>query len=289
MIRQYGYDVRTVDHWLKEALSGDGVWFARWATDQLLKFKMSNKVTDYVWASWVLLQLKDVMDYFQRVTVEADNVIARDGMQDTEAKRFDDLFSLLEEIFNSTREFLRTTPKSRVGIEELLSIANESDIVCMGNDFSIRLTYRDMRNTQRMSRSACYKVISGHLVARLRARKHCVPVENAIRIMLQVIPQLDWETLRHIHFGDWCEMLTNYGFAAYADSLERYILEHKDWLDTGGATPLSVVSHSLRTPSVLFPLDPRPPPSFDSQSQGQRMMMTMTTIFQPREARSGRT
>lgn len=157
MIRQYGYDVRTVDHWLKEALSGDGVWFARWATDQLLKFKMSNKATDYVWASWVLLQLKDVMDYFQRVTVEADNVIARDDMQDTEAKRFDDLFSLLEEMLNSTREFLRTTAKSRVGIEELLSIANESDIVCMGNDFSIRLSYRDMRNTQRMSRSAYYK------------------------------------------------------------------------------------------------------------------------------------
>lgn len=270
MIRQYGYDVRTVDHWLKEALSGDGVWFARWATDQLLKFKMSNKVTDYVWASWVLLELKDVMDYFQRVTVEADNTIARDGMQDTEAKRFDDLFSLLEEMLNSTREFLQTTPKSRVGIEELLSIAHESDIVCMGNDFSIRLTYRDMRNTQRMSRSACYKVISGHLVARLRARKHSVPVENAIRIMLQVIPLLDWETLQHIHFGDWCETLTNYGFAAYADTLGRYILEYKDWLDVGGVTPLSVVSHSLRTPSAVFPLDPRPPPSFDPESPGQK-------------------
>lgn len=270
MLREYGYDVRTVDYWLREATSEDGVWFARWATDQLLKFKMSNRVTGYVWASWILLQLRDAMDDFQRVTVEADDVNARDGVQDVEAKRFNDLLSLLEKMLNSTREFLRTNPKSRIDIEELLSTANESDIICMGNDFSIRLTYRDMRNTQRMSHSACYKVISGHRVARLRARKHCVPVENAIRIMLQVIPQLDWETLQHVGFGDWCETLTNYGFAAYANTLERYILEHKDWHDTGSATPLSVVSHSLRTPAAIFPLDAHPPPSFGAETLGQK-------------------
>lgn len=257
MMREYDYDVETVDAWHREAVSDDGVWFVRWVTDHLLRFKMSRKVTQYVWASWILIELGSFMNDLHRTTVEADNAITRDGLQDTEAKRFDDMLSFLEQMFNFTRESLQKTPGSRFGMEELLNIAN--DIVCLGRDFSLHLTYRTMRQTQRLAPAVCFKVIAGHVITRLRERKYSLPVDNAVRIMLQVIPRLDWCTLSDIDLGDWYDTLKKYGFAANADTLEVAIMQHKDFLDVGGATPLRVVSHSLRTPTAILPLDHRPP------------------------------
>lgn len=270
MMREYDYDVETVEGWQREAVSDDGVWFVRWVTDHLLRFKMSRKVTQYVWASWILIELESFMNDLDKMTVEADNAIIRDGLQDTEATRFNDMLSLLEQMFNFTRESLQKTPGSRFGMDELLNIANESDIVCLGHDFSLHLTYRTMRQTQRLAPGVCFKVIAGHVIARLRERKYSLPVDNAVLIMLQVIPQLDWYTLSDIDLIDWFETLRKYGFAANADTLEVAILQHKDFLDVGGATPLSVVSHSLRTPTAILPLDHRPPLSRGYENPSQK-------------------
>jgi hypothetical protein len=118
-----------------------------------------------------------------------------------------------------------------------------------------------MEHVQGLKRDVCFQVISGHVIYRLKMTNHSLPVDNAVRIMLQVITQLDEYTLSKIPLEGWCAMIRRYGFAANADNLTAAI-NNEDRLQSGAATPVNVVSHSLRTPTAILPLDHRPPPVF---------------------------
>jgi hypothetical protein len=116
-------DVRALD------VDDGGVWFVRWVTDHMLMFMTSDRVTEYVWASYVVMQLSDIMDEIQQMTVEIDIIISRNGQKEFEATRFNDMLTLLEDLFGLTQESLQRAGNSHVGIEELLNIARETDII----------------------------------------------------------------------------------------------------------------------------------------------------------------
>jgi len=258
--REYRYDVKTARQWYNEAVVNNSpVWFARWATDHLLNFLISGRVSNNTWTTWYLMELSDVMDDFEKATESFDQAIINGRLQEVEATRFDELLNLLTECFSYTEQSLKETRDSNTGIEELLGIANESDIVCLQNDLNLRLTYRDMRQTQCLPRHVCFRVISGHVIERLKARKHSVPVDNALRNMLKVIPELDEYILSKIPLEDWYATLKKCGFAVNAATLAMGI-QNEHFLRSAPATPASVVSHSQRTPRALLPLDHRPSP-----------------------------
>jgi mevalonate kinase len=95
----------------------------------MLMFMTSDRVTEYVWASYVVMQLSDIMDEIQQMTVEIDIIISRNGQKEFEATRFNDMLTLLEDLFGLTQESLQRAGNSHVGIEELLNIARETDII----------------------------------------------------------------------------------------------------------------------------------------------------------------
>ena len=64
MLREFDYEVKTIDKWHREAEKGDIAWFVRLITDYLLKYKISDGITHYVWASWVSMGSTEVMEAF---------------------------------------------------------------------------------------------------------------------------------------------------------------------------------------------------------------------------------
>ena len=151
MTIEHGYIVPTVHQWYGDAIKNGAVWFIRWATDQILKFRLSGNVSDVEWAEHVQDGLKFIMKEIEGLTIETDNRISLNGLKEAEAIRFNDLLSILVECFSYTRRSLEITPNSRIGVDELLRIANESDIVCMRSDINLRLSYAAMREAQNSS------------------------------------------------------------------------------------------------------------------------------------------
>lgn len=131
MTRKYGYTVAEVDVWHRDGIQSGGVWFVRWVTDHILNFLTTRRVTNYVWAAYVLIHLSDVMDELHAKTVKADNAISLKGQKEIEATRSIDMLNLLEDLFKHTQDALRSDGDSHVGMDELLWIANEADIICM--------------------------------------------------------------------------------------------------------------------------------------------------------------
>lgn len=264
MTRRYGYTVAEVDAWHQDAIGCDGVWFVRWVTDHILNFLTTRRVTDYVWAAYIVMHLSDVMEELQAKTVEADKAISLKGQKEVEATRSNNMLSLLEDLFKRTEDALRSDGDSHVGMDELLWIANEADIICMQTDLNLQLTYASMKKEQNLERHICFKVIFGHLINRLEKRNHSLPVDNAVKIMLRVIPRLDEYTVSMIPLQKWRSTLKKYGFAVHADTLTVGIAIEPH-LRSGAATPESVVSHSLRTPAAILQVYDRALPVYDRQ------------------------
>jgi hypothetical protein len=259
LTREYDYDVETVRMWRREAVYDGGVHFVRWVTDHMLEFMTSDRVAKYVWGSYVVMQLSDIMDEIQQMTVEIDNIISRKGQKEVETTRFNTMLTLLEDLFGFTQEALQRTGNSHIGIQELLSIARETDIIRTRSDFNLCMIYADMEHVQGVERPVCFQVISGHVIYRLKMTNHSLPVDNAVRIMIKVIPQLDGYTLSKIPLEDWYATLERYGFAASADKLVAAV-NGEDLLESDTATPVNGGLYPPRTPAATLPQDHRPPP-----------------------------
>jgi hypothetical protein len=102
LTREYDYGVTTVRMWRREAVHDGEVQLVRWVTDHMLMFMTSDRVTEYVWGSYVVMQLSDIMDKIQQMTVKADNIISRNGLKEVEATSFNDMLTLLDDLFGLT-------------------------------------------------------------------------------------------------------------------------------------------------------------------------------------------
>jgi hypothetical protein len=98
----------------------------------MLMFMTSDRVTEYVWASYVVMQLSDIMDEIQQMTVEIDIIISRNGQKEFEATRFNDMLTLLEDLFGLTQESLQ-----RAGNSQHCPRDRHHP---MRNDFNLRMT-----------------------------------------------------------------------------------------------------------------------------------------------------
>ena len=146
--------------------------FVRWAIDRILPPRLMSKIPGDVWTQHVLNALRDVGAELQRATKEIDDEILRKGQKDTEVRRFNDLIFLLDECLNYIQQHLRTYDKikSRLGVDELGSIANDTDIVCcMRSDVHLRREYLASREAKD-PRFICFMKMAELTVKRLRDR-----------------------------------------------------------------------------------------------------------------------
>lgn len=189
--------------------------------------------------------LSSVAKEFQRVTEEIDKDLARRGLKDGETVRFNDLHCLLAECFYYVEESLKITPNSRAGVDQLRKIiANETDIVFMFHDAEVRLRVEYMILEQTLSRHDCFKQIAAVVIDRLGLVGCALPIELALRVMLEVIPDLDASTLQKVSFEDWYSTLNRHGMDSDAKALATA-------LKGGIRTPSSLnLFRDTRSPSI---------------------------------------
>jgi hypothetical protein len=121
----------------------------------------------------------NIMRELQHATTDIDVRIKTKAQKQAEVIRFNNLVILLTQWFGCTERSLEITANSCVSVDELLNIANKSDIVCTRTDINLRLSHSIMKDTQGLPHQVCYRAISRRLVERLEERKHAIPVDNA--------------------------------------------------------------------------------------------------------------
>jgi hypothetical protein len=135
----------------------------------------------------------------------------------------------------------------------------------MRTDQNLRLTYRYMERVQGSERHVCFKVVSGYVINRLRKWDHSLPIDNAVGIMLEVIPQLDHYTLSNAPLEEWYATLKIYGFGTEADTL-AVATDNEAFLRSDAANPQSAVSPSLQIPTAIITFHNRPSPLHHDES-----------------------
>jgi len=256
----------TVHEYHRDANTG-GLYrakFVRWAVDRILPPRLMSKIPRDLWAQHVLDALRDVAAELKRATKEIDDEVARKGLQHAVSIRSNDLFQLLGECLKYTEQYLkvqdeeelRRNPteqrqktdddeKYRLGVDDLALIANDTDLVsCMQSDVHLRKEYYDLRK-MRVPRNVCFRNMGRMVLKRLRHRGHSIPLDNAVRVMLRVIPRLDALTLETLPFQDWYETLLRHGLDTEAETFCTAMKNHPT-LHKGAVTPKDKRSSSVK-------------------------------------------
>ena len=218
--------------------------FVRWATNQILSPRLMDKIPSSDWSDRILEQFQDVAAELQRATTEIDNEIVRKRQLGAEGIRFDALHDLLEKCFSYTEEHLRVH-NSRIGVDALGMIANEIDIIdCMKSGNNLRGQYVAMRQTGE-ARHICFQHTAQLVLKRLKERGHPIPLDNALRNMLKVVPDLDALTLETLCVQDWYMTLVDHGMAAEAEAFDTAM--DKNQSESGASTPKGKRSASVQS------------------------------------------
>jgi hypothetical protein len=185
--------------------------------------------------------------------------------------RFNNLVILLTQWFGCTERSLEITANSCVSVDEPLNIANESDIVCTRTDINLRLSYSIMKDTQGLPHHVCYRAISRRLVERLEERKHAIPVDNALRVMLKVIPKLNNLIVESLPLDNWYETLNSQGLDKEATPLATG-MNGRPAFPSGASTPKALQSlpYQKSSPSLQVP-DRTPPQRGDREASEKKL------------------
>lgn len=242
----------------------DRAKFVRWAVDRILPPRLMSRIPRDLWAQHVLDALRDVTAELQRATKEIDDEIARKGLHHAVSIRSNDLLQLLGECLKYTEQYLKVQDeeklrrnsaeqhqkteddeKCRLGVDDLALIANDTDLVCcMQSDVHLRKEYYDLRK-MKVPRNVCFRNMGRMVLKRLRDRGHSIPLDNAVRVMLGVIPKLDALTLETLPFQEWYENLLGHGLDIEAEAFYTAMKNHPT-LHKGAVTPTGKRSASVQ-------------------------------------------
>lgn len=246
----HGVAVQTIHKYHNQANEGGEKRgeFVRWATNQILSPRLMDKIPSSDWSDRILEQFQDVAAELQRATTEIDNEIVRKRQLGAEFIRFDALHDLLEKCLSYTEEHLRVH-KSRIGVDALGMIANEIDMIdCMKSENNLRGQYVAMRQAGE-ARHICFQHTAHLVLKRLKERGHPIPLDNALRNMLKVVPDLDALTLETLCVQDWYMTLVDHGMAAEAEAFDTAM--DKIQSESGASTPKGKRSASVQSRSGM--------------------------------------
>jgi hypothetical protein len=196
--------------------------FVRWATEKILTPRIEKQISRGTWARRVLRDFQGVAMELQRATTEIDNEILSSGLEGAEDFRFQVLLGLLKQCLRYTADNLSANAdnKCRIGVDELVLIANDIDVAyCLELDTNLRSEYLTMRNKDE-KRHICFQHIADLVIKRIEEKGHPILLDNAVRVMLKVIPKLDALTLRDVRHQDWCSILKDHGLDAEAEAFD---------------------------------------------------------------------
>lgn len=238
--------------------------FVRWAVDRILPPRLVSKIPRDLLAQHVLDALRDVTAELQRATKEIDDEIARKGLHHAVSIRSNDLLQFLGECLKYTEQYLKVqdeeelrrnsaeqhqktddVERHRLGVDDLALIANDTDLVyCMQSDVHLCREYYNLRK-MKVPRNICFRNMGRMVLKCPGDRGHSIPLDNAVPIMLQVIPKLDALTLETLPFQEWYETLLGHSLTTEAEAFNT-AMKNRPTLHKGAVAPKGKRSASLQ-------------------------------------------
>lgn len=219
ILAYYKLEEETVRAYGQEALdTGDASWFVRSATDRYLGYKELGELPVQDWAIFGLRSLKQAITKLENISTSAKTRLQQDEkLDDQEETRLFRLLDLLEQRFMLIHNSLNAADTSNVGIQELIDVANEGDILCLRPGKNLRQRYLTLNETE--PKHKCFKYIAKAVTKRLSKWEHPIRVEIALRTMLTVIPNLGHAVFMTMSIDPWGHTLVYHGLADAGEHL----------------------------------------------------------------------
>jgi hypothetical protein len=149
--------------------------------------------------------MMSVQETFQQHTLAVYNAIEHDGDREEQVYRL--LFLLLSDFLNAIHEHHKKLSESDAGIEELLTVGDETTFVRRGSEpaENMRERYTTIVVNYGMAKHQFIDMAEQVIIRQLKEQKHPIPVEYAVRTLAPAIKTLNPALLQRLPVEQWFE------------------------------------------------------------------------------------
>jgi len=224
--------------------------FVRWATDAIIGFLTdSSRFGNYTVGS-ALSKLKSVKECLLENTSRVNQSIQSNNSEEHISFRNTRMLKILSHFFRVIVRHHKSVSNSRIGVEELLLLAEEVDFVKRHHDNKITLhaifaEHEGDGFPSEVSLSNMALAIKNHI----EQRGHPMHFEYAIRIVAPVIPRLSHAILEQLPLHRWSRWFQEVGLEQIGEQLaadvDRQLLPQQRPVTPTPRAPSSVYNTAL--------------------------------------------
>jgi hypothetical protein len=207
---RFGYTLNELEHKFLTASTSankaeDMAAFVRWATAIAIGFLCDDPAQVATRARRGVEIMMSVQETFQQHTLAVYNAIEHDGDREEQVYRL--LFLLLSDFLNAIHEHHKKLSESDAGIEELLTVGDETTFVRRGSEpaENMRERYTTIVVNYGMAKHQFIDMAEQVIIRQLKEQKHPIPVEYAVRTLAPAIKTLNPALLQRLPAEQWFE------------------------------------------------------------------------------------
>jgi hypothetical protein len=179
--------------------------FVRWATDIAIEFLCDDPAQVATRAKRGVEIMTFVQEALQQHTLAVYNAVERDGEREEQVYRL--LLLLLGDFLSAIHEHHKKVSESDAGIEELLTVGDETTFVRRGSEpaENMRERYTTIVVNYGMAKHQFIDMAEQVITRQLKEQKHPMPVEYAVRTLAPAIKTLNPALLQRLPVKQWLE------------------------------------------------------------------------------------
>jgi hypothetical protein len=219
--------------------------FMRWATDCYMDFLVSHTRFSQNTAKLGLLKIDKVKNRLLVNMSEVDRFIQLNNLERDNNSRFTTMLEILTHLFNAIVNHHRNVLDSRVGIQEILLVAEEHDFIQRRtNNHKTLHNLFATNDSYGLPMGLSLEGITLAITKQIKQRCHHMPLEYAIMTVVPVIPRLDRATLKLLPLPTWSTWFKAIGIEQIGDKLAADVVAQLA-IQTIPATPSTPVAPSV--------------------------------------------
>ena len=194
--------------------------FMRWATDNIMEFLADRSRWTGSPAKSALIKLEKVKKCLLANTSKVDQYIQLNKSEADINSRKARMLQILTSLFRAVMKHHRKLSDSRIGVEELLLLAEETDFVdrCAKSHPTLHATFAAAAHKgYPMSRNL--ESMAWAIRDQIEKRGHPMPLEHAIKIVAPVVPRLTQDVIEPLPLHRWSRWFREVGLEEIGERL----------------------------------------------------------------------
>ena len=232
--------------------ASDTAGFVRWATDIAIGFLYEDPTEVAIRGEWGAKHMRSVQETLQQCTSTVYNAIEGEGGDEREEQTYRLLLLLLHEMFTAINEHHKQVPDSNVGMEEFLTVGDETTFVRRGSNppENVRELYTTIVMNYGLPKHQFLEMAEQVITRQLQQQKHPMPVEYAIRTLAPAIPTLDPTVLQRLPTHQWLEWAKDLHLEHICEEIASGVKSKLGFLGKALPEPRALTSASIRNETV---------------------------------------